>query len=197
MPLLELLKLLTFERSGRSVASRGFDLFIRPLGFAASLEAALLARLVASRYHFGWPSGKPMALRVSSSGITWLYTQPCCIKSQPPVRIQNVQNCFVPGTILGRVFFAAGEATGAWAGAGAGADSEARAGTRAGGGITTGAGATTGAETTTGAGTATGARTGVRVREGIGAASLLYSSLFYSKKKKVKSVNKILTRRVS
>lgn len=92
--------------------------------------------------------------------------QPCCIKSQPPVRIQYVQKRFVPGGILGLLFSNVGEATGAGAEAGTGA--------AAGAGTTTGAGATTGAGTTTGTGTTTGAGTGARAREGI---ELLYSSL--------------------
>lgn len=146
-----------------------------------------------SRYHFGWPSGKPKSLRVSSSGITCLYMQPCCIKSQPPVRIQYVQKVFSPGTILGLVFFSAGQATGAGveAGAGAeagvgtmmgagattGAETTTRAGATTGAETTTGAGAMTGAETTTRAGTTTGAGTGARAREGIEASTPLYISL--------------------
>lgn len=80
--------------------------------------------------------------------------QPCCIKSQPPVRIQYVQKRFVPGGIIGLLFFNVGEATGA--------------------GAEAGTGAAAGAGTTTGTGTTTGAGTGAREREGI---ELLYSSL--------------------
>lgn len=91
------------------------------------------------------------------------------MKSQPPVRIQYVQKRFVPGGILGLLFFNFREATEA----GAEAGMRAAAGT----GTTAGVGATTGSEPTTGAGNTTGAGTEERAREGIEASTLLYSLL--------------------